>query len=135
MSRGRRLQEHREAVDDNPRFNYGTAHSLRESVSGGSYTRYFQKQDTTMYAKILEAEIYDAIVTFLDRHDVDTSELREQRFTMLNNGVIVQGGNVNANALAVGLGAQARSASGLMQQLRPSVPQPTRKPPQPAGGA
>jgi len=43
-----------------------TARSLRESVSSGSYLRYFQKQDATMYAKILEAELYEAIVTFLD---------------------------------------------------------------------
>ena len=119
--------EHRRMIDDNPRFNYGTARSLRESASGGSYTHYFQRQDTMMYSRILQIEILETIVAFLDEHCIDTSELREQRFTILNSGIIVNSGNVNATTVAVGANSTAHTTNPL-QQLRPTVPQPTQKP-------
>jgi hypothetical protein len=46
-------------------------------------------------------------VTFLDEHDIDTSEIRERRALILNSGIIVQGGDVTAESLAVGAGATA----------------------------
>lgn len=120
---------HRRTVDENPRFNYGTARSLRDSVNANEYTRYFQKQDTLMYSKILQTEILETVIDFLEAHDIDTSEMREQRLTLLNSGIIVAGGNVNAGALSVGAHSTAQSnRSNPLQQLRPTVAQPTQKP-------
>ena len=40
-------------------------------------------------------------------HGIETSDLKERQTTILNSGVIVQGGDVNAESLAVGSGSQA----------------------------
>jgi hypothetical protein len=118
-------RQHRHAVHDNPRFNFGSAQSVRENVSGGSFTRYFQKQDTAMYSKILQDEIMETILAFLEAHNIDISELKEQRTTILNSGIIVNSGNVNATSLAVGAHSKAHAA---LQHFRPTAQGPTQKP-------
>ena len=100
--RGRRL-----LIEKNPLFNYGTVQSLRQSVSGGEYGHYFQKIDGDFYNKLFEREVLDTLVEFLDEHGIDTSEIKERQTTILNSGVIVQGGDVNTESLAVGAGSQA----------------------------
>lgn len=44
---------------------------------------------------------------FLDAHHIDTSDLKERQTTLLNNGVIMSGGKINAGAFSVGKGARA----------------------------
>jgi hypothetical protein len=105
--------QRRRIIRETPRFNFGTEKSLRESASSGSYEHYFQKIDASMYASILEKEIFNTVIEFLDAHNVDTSELKEQSTTILNSGIIVQGGNVNAEAIAVGERATARTMRNL----------------------
>ena len=100
-------KKRRKQVDENPLFNYGTGSSFRESVSSGQFIHYFQKLDSVFYSNVLEREILSSIVDFLDAHDIDTSELKERQSTILNSGIIVQGGDVKAESLAVGSGAQA----------------------------
>jgi hypothetical protein len=39
---------------------------------------------------------------FLDAHGIDTSDLEERQTAVLNNGVIVTGGELRAQSLAVG---------------------------------
>jgi hypothetical protein len=106
--RKRREEENlRKAVLDNVTHNYGAAGSIREQSSSFQHTHYFQLSDRGMYVKIIDRTILDAIVDFVDAHNIDTSELKERRTTILNSGVIVQGGNLEAENLAVGTGAQA----------------------------
>jgi hypothetical protein len=69
-----------------------------------------------MLGKIIEREILDAILTFLELHDIDTTELEERGAAVLNNGVIVTGGQVKAESLAVGSKAQAKTS--LAQRTR-----------------
>jgi hypothetical protein len=97
----------REKIERTPLFNYGTVTSLRQSLSSGQYGHYFQKMDGDLYNKLFEHEVLDSLVEFLDDHNVDTSELKERQTTILNNGVMVQGGDVKAESLAVGSGARA----------------------------
>jgi hypothetical protein len=94
-------------IKSNPLFNYGVNKSIRELVSSGRYRHYFQKLDKEMYVKILDREILDTLIKFLDDHNIDTSQMQAERTTILNNGIIVQGGNVEAQSLAVGANAQA----------------------------
>jgi hypothetical protein len=101
--------QRRRAIRDTPRFNYGVETSLRETASSGSYEHYFQKIDANMYARILEEEILNTVIEFLAAHNVDTSELKERSMTILNSGIIVQGGDVNAQAIAVGEKATAHN--------------------------
>lgn len=104
-SRGRDRRE----IARNPRFDYGARTSIRE-LAQGEYRRYFQALDRDMFSKIIEREILDAILTFLELHDVDTTELEERGAAVLNNGVIVTGGEVKAESLAVGSKAQAKTS-------------------------
>ncbi len=103
----RKQKERDRLIDENPLFDYGVGRSLRESLSSDQFLHYFQKLDGDFYSKVLEREILATIVSFLDEHDIDTSELKERQSTILNSGIIVHGGDVKAESLAVGTGAQA----------------------------
>jgi hypothetical protein len=118
----------RRQLRDDPFFDFGAAVSLRETASSNRYHRYFQRLDKEMYAKVLERRVFTLLVEFLDHHDVDTSELVERQSTILNNGVMVSGGTLQADSLAVGERAVAM-VNRLSQAVRPGAPAA-----QPAGG-
>jgi len=100
-------------VHENELFNYGSWDSLRESVSSSNYRRYFQRLDKEMYFKIIEKRLFDSIVSFLDARDIDTSDLKETRTTILNSGIMISGaGSVSAGTLAVGGNATAVTQQG-----------------------
>ena len=115
-----RKEKHRcEIIDEHPLYNYGVAQSFRESARSDLFMHYFQKLDGDFYSKVLEREILASIVSFLDEHDIDTSELKERQSTILNSGIIVQGGDVKAESLAVGTGAQAVRVSQSQKESKP----------------
>ena len=97
----------RREIDNNPFFDFGTGSSLRGKMSSSQYSHFFQRSDKEMYAKIVERTLLDGIVAFLDDHNIDTSDLKERQTTIINSGIIVQGGDVRAQAMAVGTAAQA----------------------------
>ncbi|MBS1853720.1 MAG: twin-arginine translocase TatA/TatE family subunit [Acidobacteria bacterium] len=103
-SEGRRR---RRMIRNSPLYNYGTQSTLRQQLSSDSFVHYFQKLDGDFYSKMLERAILDEIVAFLEDHHIDTSDIRERQNVILNSGIIVQGGDVKAESLAVGTGAQA----------------------------
>lgn len=92
---------------ENPMFDYGAGSSLRESASAWAYRRYFQKMDTDMYHVILERQLLDKIVDFFDSRNIDTSDLKERRTTILNSGVLMSGGTIQAQSVAVGKEAKS----------------------------
>lgn len=100
-------RQRHEQIDRNPLWDYGASTSVRQAFASGEYVRYFQRADSDYYEKALEKEILAALIDFLDARGIDTSDLRERQNTILNNGVIVQGGNIAAGSLAVGDGARA----------------------------
>jgi hypothetical protein len=97
----------RRAIRENPQFDYGAGQGLRSALSSDQFEHYFQKADGDFYTKVLERVILSTIIVFLDDHHIDTQDLRERQTMILNSGVIVQGGDVKAESLAVGAGAQA----------------------------
>jgi len=97
----------REQIEKNPQYNYGATTSLRQALSSGVYAHYFQKMDGDLYNKLFEREVLDSLIEFLDARGIDTSDLRERQTTILNTGVMVQGGDVNAESLSVGAGSRA----------------------------
>jgi hypothetical protein len=101
----------RNEIRNNRRFNYGATSSIRELAGSTQYRDFFQRLDKDMTLKLVEKELLDAIIDFLDAHDIDTSELRERRSMILNNGVIMSGGTVQAETVA--MGGRARAASFL----------------------
>jgi hypothetical protein len=89
----------------NLQFDYGVANSFRESLSPDLYTHYFQMIDSDMYAKIVERQILDTIVAFLDEHGIDTSDIKERRTTIMNSGTIINAtveGNVSGTVAVAG---------------------------------
>lgn len=100
-----------EEIEQNPLYDWGANSSVRQLVSNHHFERYFQMLDEDMYNKIIERTILDSIVEFLEEHNINVSDIRERRTTILNSGVIVQGGDVNADVLAVGEGAQAQQSN------------------------
>ena len=106
---GFRERRKKSKMEREPFYDYGAANSLRVEASDGRYRHFFQKLDKEMYFKILEKEILDSIVSFLDKHNIDISEISQKTDMILNNGLIVQGGEVNAESLAVGTGANSSS--------------------------
>jgi hypothetical protein len=112
-------KERRKVIDNHPLYNYGVPISFRECLRSDEFMHYFQKLDGDFYSKVLEREILSTIVSFLDEHNIDTSELKERQSTILNSGIIIHGGDVKAESLAVGTAAQATKIT---------KPEPTRTP-------
>jgi hypothetical protein len=88
------------SIKDNPAFDYGTRTSLREAASDDNYRRYFQYLDKEMYIKIIERQLLESIVEFLDARNIDTSDSKKRQDTILNNGVIVSDGSFLADSQA-----------------------------------
>ena len=112
-----RRKRHRE-IDSNPLYNYGAASSIRYTCSSTNYSHYFQSLDSEFYRKVLEHQILDGVVEFLEEHNIDTSEIRERRTMILNNGVIVQSGGLITESLAVGTGATAIKSQNATTQKK-----------------
>ena len=94
-------------------FNYGAIFSPREALADRNFQRYFQQLDSAQYTKIVEKNIFQSLVDFLDDHGIDTSELVERQTTILNNGVYVTGSaTINATNVAAGVMAKATNAMG-----------------------
>ena len=94
-------------IENNPKYNYGSFSSFREKISAKRFDNPFQALDAQMFTKILERCILNSIVDFLDQHNIDTSDIKERQTTILNSGIMVQGGNITADSIATGTGAQA----------------------------
>jgi hypothetical protein len=107
--RARRLRRQAAA---NPDFDYGARASVRDLQKSDRYHQYFQLLDRDMYAKVVERQLLDSLLDFLDAHDVDTSEMRQRESTILNNGVMMSGGVFQADNVAVGARARARQGAG-----------------------
>ncbi len=110
----------RRRIRSNPTFDYGAATSVRQSGMSENYRHYFQKLDREMYAKLIEQQILGSIIDFLDERNIDTSDLRERQTTILNNGVILSGGSIQAESFAVGSGARARAGQALRNAVSPA---------------
>jgi hypothetical protein len=114
----------RRMIRNRPMFDYGAATTIRQEGMSGNYRHYFQKLDELMYTKLVQKKVFESIATFLDSRGIDTGELRERQATVLNSGVIITGGEIKAESLAVGQGARA-----FTQLLRPGARTPQAPPP------
>jgi len=86
-------------------YNYGHSASLRESWATSHYHRYFQARDKEMTYKISQHIVVNSIIDFLESKGVATDDIKERRTTIFNSGVIVSGGTINSNQMAVGSGS------------------------------
>lgn len=111
----------RREIEENLQYDYGGGRGVRSAFSSGGYVSYFQSTDGDFYTKMLEQKILKSIIAFLEEHHIDTSDLQERQTTILNSGVLVQGGDVKAEVLAVGAGAQASKKPTPLQTVMKAV--------------
>ena len=57
----------------------------------------------------------DAVIDLLDARNIDTSDLRDQRASIINSGLIVHGG-LQAGAVAVG--TEAKASAGVISKAK-----------------
>jgi hypothetical protein len=108
-------------IRTDPEYNFGAMTSVRELAQSRHYRRYFQQVDRDLSTKFIDRQVLDTIVDFLDAHNVDTSQFAEQRSMILNNGLLVSGGEFKAGSVAVGEQARAgmtQFAQGVQSLLR-----------------
>jgi hypothetical protein len=108
-------------IRTDPEYNFGAMTSVRELAQARHYRRYFQQVDRDLSTKLIDRQVLDTIVDFLDAHNVDTSQFQEQRSMILNNGLLVSGGEFTAGSVAVGEQARAgvtQFAQGVQSLLR-----------------
>jgi hypothetical protein len=99
---------------------------------GTHYRVYFQELDRERHIKTIEQCAIDAVVEFLDAHNVDTSDPQNRRSAVLNNGVIVSG---DFRAENVAVGAYARAAMARVGQTLGIGHAPAPKAPPAKGGS
>ncbi|MER5641621.1 hypothetical protein ABT095_32355 [Kitasatospora sp. NPDC002227] len=107
--RVKRLVRDHTAFGADPGFDYGARVSLREAGMAPEYQNYFQLLDAERVLSALWRHALTAVREFLDEHGVDTTEFRRQQQTILNQGIVQQGGVSYVGNQAVGAGAQAHS--------------------------
>jgi len=95
-------------------FNYGAPLSLRQDASDYLYYRYFQKIDTEMYTKLVGRRVFDSLIDFLEQHEIDTSDLSDQKTIFASAFSIGDNSNVSfiQSAVAVGQNAVGRVLQG-----------------------
>lgn len=93
----------------NYRYDYGRWQSFRERWTDNQFYRYYQKLDQATSFSILSERVLDTLADALEARGISVKKLREQSETILNQGLIISGGNVNAENLAVGAKAAIKN--------------------------
>ncbi|MBH5391453.1 hypothetical protein [Bradyrhizobium diversitatis] len=115
---GRSLKrEYRDSVEANPRYDYGATESTRREVMDEKFEHYFQKTDLDFAIKAFDQCIVELVCGYMETHGVDVSDLRKKVMAIYNSGILVQGGDVTAQAMAVGQGANATSSHNAQQTV------------------
>ncbi|WP_328834629.1 hypothetical protein [Streptomyces europaeiscabiei] len=68
-------------------FHYGAEFSLREKSSHWHIYRYLQALDRELYAKTIEHRVLDALVHFLEDHNIDSSPVSVVSFVPSPGGM------------------------------------------------
>lgn len=63
---------------------------------------FFQTTDLMMYKKEIERCFTDSIVEYLESTGIDTSEFIQRKESIINQGIMINGGQVNGNVVSVG---------------------------------
>jgi hypothetical protein len=83
------------------RKDYGARVSVRQMGTRDKLRNFTQRQDILKFRRLIESRVFAHVLDFLDEHDVDTSGVRAQRATVLNNNGIFVGGNMDVSGGSV----------------------------------
>ncbi|GAB6262342.1 hypothetical protein PSSHI_25860 [Photobacterium sp. R1] len=92
-------------LESNRLYNYGWDSSLREKWSSVSFERYFQKVDKDVALKLVTSEFLGALREYLEKNNISTEQFSQTSTKIVNEGVMISGGEVKADSFAVGKGA------------------------------
>lgn len=115
----RRMVNEIKAMEQDPVYDYGARTSVRELALGPEYHNYFQVVDAERITALVQRHTLAAVREFLDTHGYDTTDFRAQQQTILNQGVIQQGGTSIVGNQAIGQGANA--TQNIPQQPGPAA--------------
>lgn len=96
----------RKEIKHNRRYNYGWPNSLREAWASDSFERYFQLVDQDYAVKHVKEALLKSLKESLEKRNISTDEFGDAVTKIFNEGVIVNGGQVKAENIAVGKGAK-----------------------------
>jgi hypothetical protein len=103
----RRMRDELKALEQDPVYDFGARVSVRELALSPNYHNYFQVVDATRITSLVERHTLAAIREFLDTRGYDITDFRAQQQTILNQGLIQQGGTSIIGNQAIGTGAMA----------------------------
>lgn len=78
-------RDHAYAIKNGLAFDYGSRRSIRERAHGFGRHHHFLARDEIMYVLLAQQTLSEAIVDFLDKHDVDRGEFDEQVSVIIND--------------------------------------------------
>ena len=90
----------------NKLYNYGWESSLREKWSSIHFERYFQKVDKDFTLKVLTSEFLGVLLEYLEQNNISTDQFSQTSTKIVNEGVILSGGEIKADSFAVGKGVK-----------------------------
>jgi hypothetical protein len=102
-------KEYLKSLETSPIYNYGSDESTRREMMDEKFDHFSQKADLDFAVKAFDQTIAELIYRYMEDHGVDVSDLRNKVLAIYNSGIIVQGGDVTAQAMAVGQGAAAQT--------------------------
>lgn len=123
--RTQRMADELTAMEQDPVFDYGARMSMREIATSPVYQNYFQVVDADRVTSAVQRHTLAAIREFLDARGYDTTDFRAQQQTILNQGVIQQGGTSIVGNQAIGTGANA--TQNLPRRTGPAAAAPAQK--------
>lgn len=101
-----------------PHFDYGHRRSIRTAHSAAEYDSFFQSQDKEMLKKSVDGRMLNSLIAFLKAHKIDVGDLENSKQQIFNSGVIVSGGTLKADSLAVGDRAKSTHNARAGERLR-----------------
>ncbi|HEY8980388.1 MAG TPA: hypothetical protein VIU15_12470 [Streptomyces sp.] len=120
----RRMADELKAMEQDPGYDYGARMSVREIALGPEYQNYFQVLDAERVTALIQRHTFAAIREFLDERGYDTTDFRAQQQTILNQGVIQQGGMSFVGNQAIGQNATALQGVPKQQGGPSAAPSP-----------
>lgn len=94
-------------VESNRLYNYGWKYSLREKFSSYNYERYFQKVDSDFVLKLLTSNFLSSLQNHLKSKNISLEQFSQTTTKIINEGVIMSGGEIKANSFSVGKSSSA----------------------------
>ncbi|MDD2756030.1 MAG: hypothetical protein PHS80_10930 [Methanothrix sp.] len=96
----------KERVERGEPHNYGKIKTFREMIAKRDYKNYYSAQDIIMIQNSIEQTVINSIADLLDLKGIDSSILREDVMTFVNQGIMMFGGKLNAENISIGSSAK-----------------------------